>query len=295
MGLRTLVPILALLAPSSAVPDEDSHQPVGSALVGDDECSAGAGGCGLHALQRRSDLLSEEAEGKPALEDEKFPLHVANGAGNDVVLANCHEAYHIRSDEEIGLSMPAGGSGGFWVLTTGKDFNCTHGCEECFYVAMDWTATEGASVRIGFGLEAKGKVAQPQGGGIALSVKGAGSKRCTDKSCKEGWTSALPVDLDASVVSIVVHGSESSKPMGNDTMAASGDLEVGRGGRGFRGGGFGRGFRRGGIRPGFRRPFRPGFRRPIYRPLRPGWGFGHYPTCFYCHQYGLTTCWWLCR
>mmetsp|Transcript_16495 Transcript_16495/g.47090 ORF Transcript_16495/g.47090 Transcript_16495/m.47090 type:complete len:295 (+) Transcript_16495:108-992(+) len=294
MGLRTLVPILALLAPSSAVPDEDSHQPVGSALVGDDECSAGAGGCGLHALQRRSDLLSEEAEGKPALEDEKFPLHVANGAGNDVVLANCLQAFELAPGEEIAMGMPV--TGGFWVMPADADFNCSLGCEDCFYVAMDWTVTKGASVRIGFGLDVNGTVAQPQGGGIGLSVPKVGSTRCTDKSCKEGWTAALPVDLDTSSVSVIIHGSESAEPMGNDT-----ELEAarrgGRGGRGRRGirRGFRRGFRRGrrGWRRG-RRGFRHGFRRPIYRPFRRG--IGPFPaTCFYCHQYGLTTCWWLCR
>jgi len=291
MALRTVIALLSLAVARSAVPTEGDRQLVDSALEGDDECVAGSGECGLNALQRRTGKL-ETDEGDQATTEgtpekpapEETPFHIANNASNKVVLANCHERYGLKPGEKIETTMLV--TGGFWVLPAGADFNCSVGCADCFYIAMEWTETEGASARIGFGL--KSQTPRPQGGGIRLSVSGAGTSQCTDESCKPGWTDALPVDLDRPKIRVlvVVEGSETAKPDANGTVDAA------RFGRGI-GRRVGRGFRR----PIRRRPWRrPIFRRrPIYRPIRRhpihGGGGG---GCGWCNQYGHGTCWWLC-
>jgi len=291
MALRTLSCLAGLLFSALAAAQDGSSQ--------------------LEEAIKEKETLTKQIEAlKAQLADKAndapvdLPLSIMNSAGNNVTLANCFESHELQAGEEIATTFL---TGGFWVLPDGSDFNCTEGCVDCFYMKMEWSEKDGVSAGIGFGTEddTKAVATMPEGGGLKLSISGAGSTECTEESCETGWANPLTASAE-STISLTIEGSKLEEPAPvNDTVSAA---RLGRVGRIGRIGGIGR-FRRPVFRrPVFRRPIwrRPVWRRPIYRrpiwrrPIwrRPIWRapiYGVGPTCAWCNQYGRGSCWWLCR
>jgi len=275
MALRTLSCLAGLLFSALAAAQDGSSQ--------------------LEEAIKEKETLTKQIEAlKAQLADKAndapvdLPLSIMNSAGNNVTLANCFESHELQAGEEIATTFL---TGGLWILPDSSDFNCSTGCEDCFYVTMQWSEIDGPAARIGFGTgteEAKGSLRgadrlRPLGGGLKLSVSGAVVAQCTDESCQPGWTDPVAVNPDGSAVGIVIEGSKRAEPAPDD-----GAVSIAR--ARYRG----RRHRRYYRRPVRRRPVtrRPVDRRPVYRPS-PGWP-RRTPGCAWCNQHGSGTCWWLC-